>query len=1300
MHYKLILSIFLSLLCASGLVGQGSAFIKNQGQWDASVSHRFPLNNGDLWLDEGGWSLSVMHAEQREEALHALHGEIGASTLVQGHVLKVRLKESQKPDNIQNSEERSAYHNYFIGNDKSKWQGHVPLFDRVRFSHIYAGIDLEVESENGRPKMTYIVDPQVDPSTIQLEYQGHRGLSVKEGELHIKTSIGTILETGLMAYQLLDGVQTPVKCQFKLSRDLVTFKLGVYNKNEVLYIDPTVIASTNSGCTSEAFGHTATFNEASQIYSAGRCFGTGYPTDTGAFQVNFGGPFSGNYYLMVDMCLSKYNQDGSELIYATYLGGNAEDLPHSMIANEQDQIVLLGSSNSTNYPVSTGAYDQTHNGGKDIVITSLSSDGSQLIGSTYIGGSGLDGVNGIEEYYADDYRGEVVLDTSGNIYIASFTKSANFPATAGSFQDSLSGGQDGVICKLTPSLDTLIWATMIGGSLDDAAFALKLDQDENVFVAGVTKSSTYPMAGNSAFGTYLGGQTDAFVSKLSPDGAQLLASSFYGTASGDQNFFVELDQDGAVYLFGTTAGTIAATTGKYVGPSDGAYVYKTTSDLDTIEWVTTFGDLAPAAFLVDNCNRIYISGQGATATVLNINNFDTLDPVNNLVQAGFYLMKLSPDAASLEFGSFYGNSGSHVDGGTSRFDKRGVVYQATCSNGVFPTTSWAYSTTNQTNGSTYDNTVFKIDFESNVAFAAITPGDSACAPYLAEFDNTGSEGNVHYWWFGDGTFTTDSTPTHLYDSVGVYNIFYVITDSAGCYGYDTAFLDLTIVAAIYPEIMIGDTLCVDSVSLSVDTSMFQAYNWSTGENTATIYAFNEGTYIVTATANLFCEHADTIHLSFQEAYHFTLNDTGICELNFPIFGPDGAVNYAWSTGDSTQNTIATETGEYTLTASNGECEQVETMQVNVSYVRFATDDTSTCFESLELEIQEDGGNVLWSTNETTPVITVSQSGVYWVTISNGFCISSDTIDVEFDPQMIDLGNDTVVCGPFVIELDSSFDTYLWRGGNNGNSIYIDSTVNLWVKVGDGECTDEDTLRVVVENLAFNTDDIAVCDADSGLLIAPGPKRASYYWSTGDTLNQAWVFAPGNYWVDVRTEHCQKVDSVLVRFVTTPSFSLGPDTSMCVGETLSVPLDTMYSQTVWSTGDTGTSITLKQSGEIWAAQTFDGCIRFDTISIKLRRLFSDSFSFINNVMTPNGDGLNDELKYYIEDESLILSFNLIVYDRWGLKVFETDEIGAYWDGIRPSGKPADDGTFFYLMEVETVCVQRPLIEVKDNVTLVK
>ena len=153
--------------------------------------------------------------------------------------------------------------------------------------------------------------------------------------------------------------------------------------------------------------------------------------------------FVGNYYLKVDMCLSKYNPNGSDLIYATYLGGNGEDLPHSMIANSQDQIVLLGSTNSTNYPFSENAFDTTHNGAKDIVVTSFSSDGTQLIGSTYVGGSGGDGVNNLEEYYADAYRGEVIIDSNDNIYLASFTRSTDFPTSAGCFQDSLSGFQDG-----------------------------------------------------------------------------------------------------------------------------------------------------------------------------------------------------------------------------------------------------------------------------------------------------------------------------------------------------------------------------------------------------------------------------------------------------------------------------------------------------------------------------------------------------------------------------------------------------------------------------------------------------------------------------------------------------------------------------------------------------------------------------------------------------------------------------------------------------------------------------------------
>ena len=714
----------------------------------------------------------------------------------------------------------------------------------------------------------------------------------------------------------------------------------------------------------------------------------------------------------------------------------------------------------------------------------------------------------------------------------------------------------------------------------------------------------------------------------------------------------------------------------------------------------SFGDLSPAAFLVDNCNRIYISGQGATATVLNVSNLDTIDPVNSLSQAGFYLMKLSPDAEAIEFGSFYGNNGSHVDGGTSRFDKRGVVYQATCSNGTFPTTSWAYSTTNQTNNATYDNTVFKIDFESNVAKAQIVPGDTACAPYIAEFDNQGSVGTVHFWDFGDGTTSNESMPSHLFDSVGSYDIFYVVTDSQGCYGDDTAHMTLELLEPIVPEIEIGDTTCVDSVLLSIDTTDFIDYIWSTGQSTPSIYVHSEGVYSVTTTAKLHCVNTDVIDLTFLEAYQFSLPDTGVCVPSVSISGPDDALSYNWSTGDTVRTITIDQTGIYALTAGNGECETTKEVAVDISYVNFIAKDTTTCLDTFFLKLKAIGGDITWSTGDTTPYLATTQSGTYWVNVANDFCEVSDTIEIEFNPDLINLGSDTVVCGPFELSVDEDFDSQLWSTGTLNSAITIDSSMKVWVRVGDGECTDSDTIDVKVERLNLDEGDITACDADSIQVEAPRFKGAIYNWSTGDTTESVWAFNAGIYWVNMRTAHCQNVDSVNVRFVSTPPFSLGPDTSMCLGETLSVPIDNRYSDPVWSTGDTGTSITLANGGELWAAQKYDGCLRYDTIDVDLRQLDSDSFAMVNNIMTPNGDGMNDVLEFYIQDEALVLDYHLLVYDRWGIKVFESETMNESWDGIRPSGREADEGTFYYLLRVETVCVQKPVLEIKDNVTLLK
>lgn len=1295
----LIYTVLLQLVVLTAL-SQPRGFIANKGQWEPQILHKLPIPNGDFWLEEQGWSLLVTDSEQRVNAMESLHGHGNGSTTVDGHVVKVRWVGSRRPESVVPGAAYKPYLNYFLGNDPDRWASKVPILKSVVLQGIYDGINAHFEVDGQAPKVTYEVKPGADHRMILLHYSGHRGLEIHDGNLLVKTSIGDVVEQEPVAFQWMEGERVAVKCRFKLKGGQVGFSVGKYDPQQPLFIDPTIIASTNSGCTSEAFGHTATFNEAGQIYSAGRCFGTGYPTDTGAFQSNFGGPYTGSYYQQVDMCLSKYDQDASTLIYATYLGGNAEDLPHSMIVNDSDQVIILGSTNATNYPVSSNAYDSTNNGGKDIVITCLSSDGSALIGSTYLGGSGVDGVNNVEEYYADAYRGEVVLDSLGNIYIASFTRSSNFPATAGVFQDTIGGQQDGVVCKLNPDLSQLLLSTYIGGSQRDASLALKISNNGEPVVVGVTQSANLPLD-TLIFNGFQGGATDAFMLRLSSNFDTLLASSYFGTSGGDQNYFVELDQQDGVYVFGTSTGTITATTGKYAGPGSGGYVYKTNLAMDTIEWQSTFGDLAPAAFLVDNCNRIYISGQGATSAVLNLNNFDTLDPVNSLSQAGFYLMKLSPDAEALEFGSFYGNNGSHVDGGTSRFDKRGVVYQATCSNGVFPTTSWAYSTTNQTNNATYDNTVFKIDFESNVAKADIVPGDSACAPFLALFNNDGSVGTVHYWDFGDGTTSTDSMPTHLYDSAGVYDIFYVITDTMGCYGNDTDFVQLTVLDPVRPTIIIGDTHCVDSVLLTVDTTDFASYLWSNGDTSFQTYVKQNGTYSITTTADLFCQHSDTVDVQFVPAFSFNLPDTGVCVFDFDVSGPNGAVNYMWSTGDTSQVISIDTTGFFSLTADNGTCEHTDSFQVVISYVDFLQRDTAVCEDSIWLRVAQSGGAILWSTGSTAEQVLIQTPGTYWVNVQNGYCSVTDTISVSFEPVLIDLGPDTLMCSSVTLGVDEpGISVVEWSTGDTAQSTIAGASGLYWVEVTDGHCTDRDSVRLTIESLAFETADTVLCDLDSVWLEAPSMADASYLWSAGSDSMHLMVNASGAYGIAISTEHCLHRDTIAVRFVHTPPFTLGPDREVCKGETLFIPMDTLYGPIVWSTGDTVEVITPAEEGKYWAGQLYEGCWRYDTIEVTLRELFSDSFSLINNVMTPNGDGMNDELKFHIADPSLVIDYHLWVYDRWGLKVFESTDPGIGWDGTRPSGIASDDGSYFYLMEVTTICEQRPVIEVRDNVTLLR
>lgn len=1275
-------------------------FIANKGQWNHDVAFKMELPNGAIWFQENGWWISIFSETQ----FHAMHEKMhDRETLpteeemtIDGHAVFVRFDGNVQQPIIRGQHQRQGHHNYFLGKNRSAWAGHVPLFDSVIYEGIYDGVDLIITQQNGLPKMTYVVSPGSDARQIQLTYLGNRGLSsnVEKGEVIVRTSVGDITESGLYTFQHTGAAEKEVSSRFELRDGRLGFVIGSYDQQRTLYIDPVVVASTNSGSTATCYGHTATFDNPGNVYAAGRCFNVGYPTDTGSFQMNFaaGG---------VDNGISKYSPDGSQLIYSTYLGGSGTDLPHSMFVNAQGRLHVLGSTNSADFPVSTTAYDTSHNGGNDIVITVFTDDGGDIVGSTFLGGDGSDGVNSVAFNYGDAYRGEVIADGFNYVYVSSMTSSQNFPATGGVLQDTLSGGQDAVVMKLNFNLSQLEWSTFLGGEGNDVAYGIKLDDELNPYVSGSTQGQGFPVdsTGDGAHPTYIGGDYDGFILKLNNDADAIVYSSYYGTADRDQNFFVQVDQQGDVYLFGQSNGSISSSTGIYQGPTLGSYIYKTSAELDTIHWASGFGDMAPTAFLVDLCSHIYIAGHGGLSQMF-ATDFDTVDAVLPSDGLGFYLMALSPDATTIEFGSFYGNGGSHVDGGTSRFDKRGFVYEATCSSGTFPTTSWAYSPNNQ--AGSWDVTVFKIDFEVDgvVAYAGAAPDNVGCVPFDVQFTNLGSTGSIHFWDFGDGSTSTDSMPSHLYDSVGVYEVTYVSSDSVGCNLVDTSTLYITVLDTIAPSIGWDSTDCADSVRLYTD-AQYADILWSTGQTSSEIWVDGGGEYWVEVSSQCGTFY-DTLDVAFLPAFNFELiADTGICDPAFQLNGPSGAVSYLWSTGDTTQSLTVPATGTYSLVASNGACTDTDAVNITVSYTNFSTTDTVVCEDSVMLSVESPLGTISWSTGDTTTSITVDTNGTYWVTLSNGYCNTYDTIDVTISPLSVELPPDTSICSPLEIKpIASGYATYAWSTGSADTAIVVNDSGAVWLEVSNGVCTARDTMFVTL--VLFNPPSNNLqyyCDTLSTFIQTTGPAGASFLWSNGDTSNVIYVDQSGTYTVTIADGACSWRDTFNVTFGTSPEIELA-DIEMCHGDSYMIELDTGYSAYLWSNTSASNKRVIGDSGTHWVVVNNDGCETREEFHVSFLNPSTIVANHIPNVITPNKDGINDALYINIRDYSVYTAWRIDVYNRWGERVFHSEAPTLSWDGSTSFGEPLKEGTYYYVVEGTTICLQKEQVLYRGSINILR
>ena len=950
--------IFLFFLCLTSIFVSAQndfEFVPNKGQFHKNVLFRSNLPSGVVFLEKDGMTFSFFDGN----AFHEMHhGE--KVDKIHFHSYKIKFKGANLKATTELKHLNKGLLNYYLGKDSSKWATGLKGGREVYYKNIYEGIDFKIYTINETLKYDFIVHSGANPNEIKMVYYGLDGLSKRGEDLFLFTSLGTITDSQPVALQN----EEIVDISFKQNGNMVGFKVGEYNRNEDLIIDPTLIFSTYSGSYANNFGFTATYDELGNLYAGGSVFNLGYPVTTGAYDLTFnssstiGSDGSGNWGIS-DIGITKYSPDGKSRLYSTYLGGNRCEVPHSLIVNNRNELFVLGTTSSNNYPVTSDAFDLTFNGGdtvnlsrgiyvnythgSDIVVSRFSGDGSALLASTYIGGSKNDGLNLNEDLvanYADQMRGEIILDDFQNVIIGSSCSSEDFPITSSAFQTIYGGGeQDGVVFKMDENLSGMIWSSYLGGNDADGIYSIIHSNSSDVYVAGGTKSLNISFPSTAYQNVYQGGITDGFYAKLSNTGETMLHGSYFGSNQYDQIYFVREDNLNQIYFFGQSDkfGSYWISNADYNTPNSGQFISKMKLSQNDIEWSTTFGsgdnkiNISPTAFMVDLCNKIYLSGWGS--------DFLSFDRIGGNVADGtmgmevtsdafksstqghdFYLMVLESDASSLIYGSFYGGdlSAEHVDGGTSRFDKKGIMYQSVCAgcggNNDFPISPT--DVVGPINNSSCNNGVFKFDFGIPNIVADFQTPPITCFPDTISFVNKSKslDFTSFLWDFGDGTFSTDTNPSHFYTNPGHFEVVLKITDSTACNFADSITKTVLVMGSELEDEL--TELSCDGLSIQVGITPYPdttvTYAWSPpfglsdssiSNPIANVDSSQEYRLIISGNS---C--ADTIYqnIILPEFDLETFGDTSICnsDLEFHIYNEskNGLIHH-WSTSSSFMDTL-------------------------------------------------------------------------------------------------------------------------------------------------------------------------------------------------------------------------------------------------------------------------------------------------------------------------------------------------------------------------------------------------------------
>jgi hypothetical protein len=586
--------------------------------------------------------------------------------------------------------------NYFLGNDPNEWHTNIPTFGKVQYDDVYPGIDLVYYGNGGNLEYDFVVSPGADPDVIALNFSGADDISIADdGALVVRAGDAEIRQPAPFIYQEIGGTRQQIAGSFSLSTQhsalstdacatgnclltTVYFDVGSYDSSRPLVIDPLVLGySTYLGAAGALdVGWGITVGDDGFAYVTGETRSAKFPATDGAFDESYneGG---------IDAFVAKLNADGSGLVYATYLGGRSSEQGRNIAIDAAGNAYVTGNTRSRDFPTTPGAFQTSLNTIEsypfpDGFVTKLSPDGSELIYSTFLGGSDSDGGSGI------------AVDAVGNAYVLGGSSSDNFPVTSGAFQPTYHGNTDLFITKLNVVGSGLEYSSYLGGSDGDGAGGIAIDAVGTAYLTGYTRSTDFPTTPAAFDESYNGGDENAYVAKLTPDGSALAYSTFLGGSDGAGADDIVVDGDGNAYVVGTTRSVDFPVTPRafdtvhQVNDGNDGFLTKLNAAGSGLAYSTFLsgGSESAQAIALDSVGNAYVAGYAASGLAT------TPDAFQKMFHGSFdaFLMNLNPAGSALIYSTYVGGSNSDIARGLA-LDVGGNAYvTGETRSGDFPTT--------------------------------------------------------------------------------------------------------------------------------------------------------------------------------------------------------------------------------------------------------------------------------------------------------------------------------------------------------------------------------------------------------------------------------------------------------------------------------------------------------------------------------------------------------------------------------------------------------------------------------------